>query len=91
RLIHVQLTKEKGKDKKGKDHYRIKIDNLSPLILDGVVLAGPKLDADHMPTGLAGFSLPPHKSLSVPTGAEAVERLGLTEGVRVLAADLSGL
>lgn len=91
RLIRVQLAKEKGRDRKGKDQYRIKIDNLSPLILNGVALGGPKLDADRAPTGLAGFSLPPRKSLSVPMGIEAVERLGLTEGVRVLAADLSGL
>ena len=40
---------------------------------------------------MAGMSLPPHKSLAVPASAAVVERLKLADGVRVLAADLSGL
>jgi hypothetical protein len=40
---------------------------------------------------MGGISLPPHKSLSLPATAELVERLGMNNGVRVLAADLSGL
>jgi len=91
RLIRVQLTRERGRDRQGREIYKMRIDNSSPLILNGLVLAGPKVDAEHMPTGLAGFSLPPRKSLTVPTTAEAVGRLGLTDGVKVLAADLSGL
>ena len=46
---------------------------------------------DAIPSVLAGLSLPPLKSLKVPASAEMVERLHLKDGVRVLAANLSGL
>ncbi|MBX6315318.1 MAG: hypothetical protein IRY99_20760, partial [Isosphaeraceae bacterium] len=92
RLVRVQLRKQKGKDKKGKEVYVIRIDNASPLVLNGLALVGPAgSDGAVRPTGLAGFCLPPRKSLTVPASAEAVERLGLAEGVRLLAADLSAL
>ena len=55
----------------------------------GLALAGTK--AGDKPTGMAGFSLPPHRVLTVPATAEVVQRLGLKDGVKVLAADLSGL
>ncbi len=89
RLVHVQLTK--GPRDKGKETFRIKIINGSPLILNGLALEGPKTSADDPPSVLAGLSLPPLKSLTVGASAEMVKRLRLKDGVRVLAADLSGL
>ena len=44
---------------------------------------------------MAGISLPPKKSYTVPVTTEVVQRLGLKDGekshLRILAADLSGL
>ena len=42
-------------------------------------------------SALAGFSLPPRKSLTLPATAEMVDRLGLKDGVKAVAADLSAL
>jgi hypothetical protein len=88
RLVRVQLTK--GPKVKGKETFRIRIDNASPLILNGLALSGPGTAPDGL-TMMAGFSLPPRRSVTVPAGAEAVNRLNLTKGVRPVAADLSGL
>jgi hypothetical protein len=88
RLVRVQLTK--GPKVKGKDTFRIRIDNASPLILNGLALSGPGTAPDGL-TMMAGFSLPPRRHVVVPAGAEAVTRLNLTKGVRPVAADLSGL
>ena len=65
RLVRVQLIKEKGKDKQGNAIYRIKIENASPLVLNGLSLAGMNPTADQKPSALAGISLPPRKNLSV--------------------------
>ena len=40
---------------------------------------------------LAGFSLPPRRSMTFTVTEDAVERLGLEAGVKIIAADLSGL
>jgi hypothetical protein len=71
--------------------YQVKVENDSPLILNGLALAGPVDLAQEKPTSLSGFSLPPHKSLTLPATADLVDRLNLKEGVRPVAADLSGL
>ena len=76
---------------KGKETYRIRIDNASPLVLDGLTLAGSAPDPTEKPSLLLGISLPPRKSLAVPASAEVVNRLRLKQGVRVQAVDLSGL
>jgi hypothetical protein len=90
RLLRVQLTK--GSKVKGKDTYRIKIINDSPLILNGMALAGNNEQTTNEPSVLTGLSLPPMKSLAVPASAEMVARLNVKkQGLRVLAADLSGL
>ena len=89
RLVRVHLAR--GPSVKGKESFRIKIVNESPLILNGLALGGSELSEDHPPSVLAGISLPPMKSLTVSGSAEMVGRLHLKEGVRVLAADLSGL
>jgi hypothetical protein len=89
RLVRAQLTK--GQKVKGKDTYKIGIDNASPLVLNGLMLSGMDRDEETKPSALAGFSLPPHKHMSMPATGEMVDRLGLKKGIRVLAADLSGL
>jgi hypothetical protein len=64
---------------------------VSPLVLNGLALAGTSTSTDVRPTGLAGFSLPPRRSMTLPAGHDAVERLGLKDGIKAIAADLSGL
>lgn len=74
-----------------KPSSQTKIINDSPLILNGVAIDGTKAARDHAPSVLAGLSLPPLKTLTVPATVDAVKRLGLKEGARVVATDLSGL
>jgi hypothetical protein len=89
RLVRVQLSK--GPRVKGKETYRVRIDNASPLVLNGLALAGPDEGTKVPPAGLAAMSIPPHRSFTVPATADVVERLHWKEGLRVVAADLSGL
>jgi hypothetical protein len=89
RVVRVQLAH--GSKSKPKESFRIKIVNESPLILSGLALGGSEAGDDARPSILEGLALPPKKSLVVPATAELVERLRLKSGVRVLAADLSGL
>jgi hypothetical protein len=89
RLVRAQLAK--GPKVQGKDTFRIKIDNVSPLILNGIALAGTRSTTKAQPSALAGISLPPRKSMTLPASREVVERLGLKDGIRAVAADLSGL
>ena len=89
RLVHCTL--KKGDRVNGKRTYRIRIENGSPLILNGLTLEGEDEAAGASPSTLAGFCLPPRKALTVPIAAETVERLGLDEGLQPAAADLSSL
>ncbi len=74
----------------------MQIHNRSPLILNGVALAGaragrPEVGRPPAASSPASASGPGKVSLHRQTSAETVERLGLKKGVHVLAADLSGL
>jgi len=92
RLVRARLTE--GKKVKGKATYKVRIDNASPLLLNAVSIAGVGEAGDGeqpKPSTLAGFSLPPRRSMSFTATAEMVQRLGLGGGVEVVAADLSGL
>jgi hypothetical protein len=88
RLVRTQLSR--GDRVKGKPTYRVRIDNASPLILNGLAIAG--VDAeDARPKELSGICISPRRSMTVPATEEIVKELGLKKGVRVTAADLSGL
>jgi hypothetical protein len=89
RLVRVTLAK--GPRVHGKETFRIKIINDSPLILNGLAVDGSKTGADHEPSVLAGLSIPPQKTFTLPASPDAVKRLRLKDGARVVAADLSGL
>ena len=56
RLVRAQVTK--GKKVKDVQTYKLRIDNASPLLLNGVALAGPELSPEVNPSMVAGFSLP---------------------------------
>jgi hypothetical protein len=89
RMVRADLVK--GKKVKGKDSFTVRIDNYSPLILNGLALAGTSDKAAESSKMLTGVSISPRKSFSLPANTEVVEQLGLKQGVRILAADLSGL
>lgn len=92
RLVRAQLTK--GPRQKGKETYRVRVENASPLILNGLALAGlngTEAQKTAKAAALAGISLAPRRSLTINAGPDVVERLGLKTGIKVVAADLSGL
>ena len=78
RLVRVKLAR--GPRLHGKETFRIKIINDSPLILNGLAIDGAKAADDHAPSIVAGLSLPPLKTLTVPASVDAVKRLGLKDG-----------
>jgi hypothetical protein len=89
RVVNAKLAK--GPIVKGHQTYLITIANGSPLVLNGLALGSTTPEGAPEPSMIAGLSVPPHKTLKVPASAGMVERLKLTRGVRVTAADLSGL
>jgi hypothetical protein len=89
RVIDAKLVK--GKKVKGKDSYSVQVLNRSPLILNGVALAGTGEAKAGEPGLIWGLSVSPGKTLSIGAPAETVDRLGLRQGIHVLAVDLSGL
>ena len=89
RLVRMQLVK--GPREKGKLTYRLRIDNASPMLLNGVAALGMESGKDELPRVLSGVSIPPRRSFTVPASEEVVKKLGLKHGVRIVALDLSGL
>jgi hypothetical protein len=70
--------------------YVIRIENYSPLLLNGLAVSGLKAKAGDPVKLLLGISLSPRRTFAVPVTAESVERLGLKE-IKPVALDLSGL
>jgi len=89
RLVRTQLTK--GPREKGQQSYRIRIENASPMILNGLAAVGITSKDDETPRILAGISIPPRKHMTVPASEELVKKLGLRKGIRIVALDLSAL
>jgi hypothetical protein len=89
RLVDATLVE---KTDKGKTVYSLRIDNASPLILNGLALTGTGVDVSKTPpSALAGLTLPPHRSVAMPASSNLVERLDLKAGVKPVAADFSAL
>jgi hypothetical protein len=89
RLVKTQLVK--GPREKGKLTHRIRIENASPLRLNGLAAVGIGGDGDAKPRVLAGISIPPRRTMTIPASEEVVKQLGLKHGIRLTALDLSGL
>jgi hypothetical protein len=89
RLVRVQLRK--GAKEKGKTQYALRIDNASPLVLNGLAALGTTSKPEDTPRVLSGICLSPRKSMTVPASEEVVNALGLKKGVKLVALDLSGL
>ena len=69
----------------------MRIENYSPLILNGLAVLGTEHKADEQPKELSGICIAPRRNVTVPATEEVVKNLGLRKGIRVVAADLSGL
>jgi hypothetical protein len=89
RLVRVQLSK--GVKDKGKLYYRLRVDNASPLVLNGVAAVGAASGPDATPRVLSGICLSPDRTMTVPASEEVVTSLGLREGIKLIALNLSGL
>ena len=80
-----------GPQVKGKPTYQVRIENASPLILNGLAVLGTGDAEGEAPKELSGICVAPRRSMTVPATEEVVKALGLRKGIRVVAADLSGL
>jgi hypothetical protein len=89
RLVRAQLIK--GLSEKGRRTYQLRIDNASPLILNGLAVLGTASRADQAPKVWSGISIPPRRCMTLQASEEVVKTLGLKKGIRVVAIDLSGL
>jgi hypothetical protein len=89
RVVRAEIVK--GPRVKGRLTYRLRIENASPLALNGVAMVGTASRTDREPHVLAGISIPPRRSLTAPASEEVVKALDLRHGICVTAADLSGL
>ena len=74
RLVRAQLIK--GPRDKGKPTYGIRIENASPLILNGLAVVGPEDKPGEDPKLLLGISLPPRKNMTLPATEDVVRRSG---------------
>src|SRR5262249_7835077 len=90
RLVKAQILKEKSRDK-GKLIYLVRIDNVSPMILSGLAIQGIGSKPDDPSRALTSLGIPPRKYLTLPASEDVVKALGLKQGIRVTALDLSGL
>jgi hypothetical protein len=89
RLVRAQLRR--GPQVKGKATYQVRIENASPLILNGLAVLGIGTKEGEIPKELLGICISPRRSMTVPATEEVVKSLNLKKGIRVVAADLSGL
>jgi hypothetical protein len=89
RLVRTELTK--GPRQNDHPTYGIRIENASPLLLNGLAVLGMTSKQDETPRLLLGMSIPPRRSMTLPVNQQMVNSLGLKKGIRVVAADLSGL
>jgi hypothetical protein len=88
-LVRVELIK--GVDANGnKGPDRIRISNVSPLILHGLMLGGSQPGPTDAPV-LRGLALAPRRTTTVTVTPKAVQRLGLRKGLHPTAADFGGL
>ena len=89
RMVRAQYMR--GPNVKGKATYQVRIDNASPLVLNGLAVLGTETKTEEQPKELSGVCIAPRRSMTVPATEEVVKTLGLRKGIRVVAADLSGL
>ena len=87
-VFKVKLVSKRSQ---GKTAYAIRVENESPIVLDGLALSSTAEPAAGKVSSVLGLGLPPRKAMVIGISPKAVERLGLKGGVQVFAADLSAL
>ena len=60
-------------------------------MLNGVAFAGKDAETSETPKLVNGLGIAPRRVMTLPASEEVVKALGLKKGIRVLAAELSGL
>jgi hypothetical protein len=90
KMVRARVSKG-AKKVKGKSTYTVRIDNASPLILNGLAVLGVDDAEAANPRQLAGFSISPRRSMTVPATEEVAKQLGVNKSARLVAADLSSL
>jgi hypothetical protein len=90
RLVRAQMAKGTAKEK-GKRIYQVRIENYSPLVLNGLALVGTTSPPGEEPKAVSGLCISPRRSFTVPATEEVVMTLGLKQGIKLVALDLSGL
>jgi hypothetical protein len=91
RLVRAQVIKGATTRERGKLVYQIRIENASPMVLNGLALLGTDSPASEMPKLLTGICVSPRRSLTIPANEQVVKTLGLKKGIKLTALDLSGL
>ena len=91
RLVRAQVIKGATTREKGKLVYQIRIENSSPMVLNGLALLGTDSPAKETPKVLTGICVSPRRSLTIPADEQVVKALGLKKGIKLTALDLSGL
>jgi hypothetical protein len=91
RLVRAQVIKGATTREKGKLIYQIRIENASPMVLNGLALLGAESPATETPKLLTGICVSPRRSLTIPADEQVVRALGLKKGIKLTALDLSGL
>ena len=90
RLVRAQVIKGATTREKGKLVYQIRIENASPLILNGLALLGtgsPEAEREGFDGDLRLAAAEPDDSCD----ETVVKSLGLKKGIKLTALDLSGL
>ena len=82
RLVRAQVIKGATTREKGKLVYQIRIENASPMILNGLALLGSDSPAKETPKLLTGICVSPRRSLTIPADEQVVKR-GSQEGDQV--------
>ena len=91
RLVRAQVIKGATTREKGKLVYQIRIENASPMILNGLALLGTGSPEEETPKMLTGICISPRRALTIPADEQVVKSLGLKKGIKLTALDLSGL
>ena len=71
--------------------FHVRIENASPMILNGISLISTEHKANDVPRYLLGINVAPGRNLSLSITNKAAQEYGLKKGIQLVGLDLSGL
>ena len=80
RLVRAQVIKGATTREKGKLVYQIRIQNASPMVLNGLALLGTDSPEKETPKVLTGICVSPRRSLTIPANEASRQSVGPEEG-----------